>query len=98
MATRARRGRGRPPKNPVAAAAAAAGAVAETPAVAEAGVGEYEREREARIRENMERMQKLGIIDLAQTLNQCAGSLAPARRGRVRHKPALPAPSRRSLR
>ncbi|GJN04593.1 hypothetical protein PR202_ga22156 [Eleusine coracana subsp. coracana] len=70
----------------------------------------YELEREARIRENMARMQKLGILDLAQTLNQSASAAAsgrgrwrkkPLEPGSVaapRFKPAAPSPARRSLR
>uniref|UniRef100_A0A0D9XTA3 Zinc-finger domain-containing protein n=1 Tax=Leersia perrieri TaxID=77586 RepID=A0A0D9XTA3_9ORYZ len=92
--------RGRPPK-----AAAAA-----TPVAAEG----YEREREARIRENMERMQKLGLLDLATRFNQSAGGGSgrgrglgrprkPVTPGSVavgvgRSKPASPSPARRSLR
>lgn len=96
------RRRGRPPKNPTPAPA---------PAVAEV-IGDYERERAARIRENMERMQKLGILDLAQTLSYSAAASArgtgsgrrrrkpvdPGPAGGARVKPASPAPSRRSLR
>jgi hypothetical protein len=96
------RRRGRPPKNPTPAPA---------PAVAEV-IGDYERERAARIRENMERMQKLGILDLAQTLSYSAAGSArgtgsgrrrrkpvdPGPAGGARVKPASPAPSRRSLR
>jgi hypothetical protein len=58
---------------------------------------EYERERAARIRDNMERMQKLGILDLAQTLNNSAAAAAAAGssgggtgRGRWRRKPVEP--------
>ncbi|WVZ51086.1 hypothetical protein U9M48_002265 [Paspalum notatum var. saurae] len=104
------RRRGRPPKDPVAAEVPGrppaspllepAGAVE-----AEAG-GEYERERAARIRENMKRMQKLGILDLAQTLAQSAAAARTRHRNPVepgcvaatRVKPAPRAPSRRSLR
>jgi hypothetical protein len=77
---------------------------------AEAGA-EYERQRAVRIRENMERMQKLGILDLAHNLSQSAASGRGAGSGRRRRKPvepgsveaarvktAPPAPSRRSLR
>ncbi|GJM93465.1 hypothetical protein PR202_ga10023 [Eleusine coracana subsp. coracana] len=76
---------------------------------AEAACG-YELEREVRIRENMARMQKLGILDLAQTLNQSAAAAAsgrgrwrkkPLEPGSVaapRFKPAAPSPARRSLR
>ncbi|OEL32171.1 hypothetical protein BAE44_0006812 [Dichanthelium oligosanthes] len=79
----------------------------------DAAGGEYERERAARIRENMERMQKLGILDLAHTLNHSAaagGSGTGSGRWRRRPvepgsigaapkvKPAPRAPSRRSLR
>ncbi|KAK3165163.1 hypothetical protein QOZ80_1AG0029730 [Eleusine coracana subsp. coracana] len=76
---------------------------------AEAACG-YELEREVRIRENMARMQKLGILDLAQTLNQSASAAAsgrgrwrkkPLEPGSVaapRFKPAAPSPARRSLR
>nr|AAS01949.1 expressed protein [Oryza sativa Japonica Group]ABF97214.1 expressed protein [Oryza sativa Japonica Group] len=68
----------------------------------------YEREREARIQENMERMQKLGIRDLANRFNQSAtgfaggGSWSGSDRWRrkvpVTAGPASPSPARRSLR
>ncbi|PAN51435.1 hypothetical protein PAHAL_9G594200 [Panicum hallii] len=58
----------------------------------EAAGADYERVRAARIRENMERMQKLGILDLAQTLTNssfaaAAGSGGGTGRGRWRRKP-----------
>ncbi|WVZ51063.1 hypothetical protein U9M48_002249 [Paspalum notatum var. saurae] len=92
------RRRGRPRKYAVAAEASPLEA-------AEAG-GEYERERAARIRENMERMQKLGILDLAHTLAHSAAATGARLRKAVepgcgaaaRAKPAPRAPSRRSLR
>jgi hypothetical protein len=62
----------------------------------DAAGAEYERERAARIRENMERMQKLGILDLAQTLNNSASAAAAGSsgggtgRGRWRRKPVEP--------
>ncbi|CAO2144468.1 unnamed protein product [Urochloa humidicola] len=90
-----RRGRGRPPKVPPPAAAAA-----ETPgspvSPLEAAAVDYERERAARIRENLERMKKLGIMDLAQTLNSAAaaggglGGGGTTGRGRWRRKPVEP--------
>ncbi|CAN6363172.1 unnamed protein product [Urochloa humidicola] len=67
-----RRGRGRPPKIPP-AAEAEADAPGSPVSPLEAAGGDYERERAARIRENMERMQKLGILDLAQSLTSSAG-------------------------
>jgi hypothetical protein len=36
---------------------------------------DYERERAARIGDNMERMQNLGILDLTQTLNNSTASV-----------------------
>ncbi|KAL6842850.1 hypothetical protein ACP4OV_027163 [Aristida adscensionis] len=94
--------RGLPPRNP------AASAGVETAAGEEAACG-YEREREARIRENMERMQKLGILDLAQSLSQSAAAAGGAGRRRRRSvepgsaaaprvRPASPSPARRSPR
>ncbi|XP_062196921.1 uncharacterized protein LOC133899903 [Phragmites australis] len=98
----------RPPKIPAAAAEAPNSPV--SPLAAEA-VGGYERERDARIRENMERMQKLGILDLAQSLSQSAAASGGSGSGRWRRKPvepgsvgvdrvkpASPSPARRSLR
>ncbi|CAD6253505.1 unnamed protein product [Miscanthus lutarioriparius] len=98
--------RGRPPKNP-----APADPASPLAAPAEEVIGDYERQRAARIRENMERMQKLGILDLAHNLSQSAASGRGAGSGRRRRKPvepasvdaarvkpAPPAPSRRSLR
>lgn len=99
--------RGLPPKAPALAGAVAPGSPVSPLELVEAASG-YEREREARIRENLARMQKLGILDLAQTLNQSAA----APRGRVRPrkpvepgsvaaprlKPKAPSPARRSLR
>ncbi|KAF0895723.1 hypothetical protein E2562_014334 [Oryza meyeriana var. granulata] len=69
------RPRGRPPKAPAVEAPSSpvsplVAAAAESPAEG------YEREREARIRENMERMQKLGILDLASRFNQSASGFA----------------------
>nr|ACL54473.1 unknown [Zea mays] len=104
--TPAPRRRGRPPKNP--APAEAPGSPADQAEV----IGDYERERDARIRENMERMQKLGILDLAHTLSHCAAAsglgtgsgrwrrkpVEPGSAGGARVKPASPAPSRRPLR
>lgn len=69
----------------------------------------YEREREARIRENMERMQQLGLLDLATRFNQSATPSGRRRWQRKpetpgsdgaapRMKPANPTPTRRSLR
>ncbi|XP_066335769.1 uncharacterized protein [Miscanthus floridulus] len=100
------RRRGRPPKNP-----APADPASPLSAPAEEVIGDYERQRAARIRENMERMQKLGILDLAHNLSQSAASGRGAGSGRRRRKPvepasvdaarvkpAPPAPSRRSLR
>ena len=56
--------RGRPPKNP--APDQPSGSPASPLAAAEVEViGDYEREWAARIQENMERMQELGILDLA---------------------------------
>jgi cell division cycle-associated protein 7 len=91
----------RPPKNLSAAASSPV-----SPLEAASG---YEAEREARIRENMARMQKLGILDLAQSVTQSAASTGG--RGRWRKKPvepgsiaapgvkpAAPSPARRSLR
>ncbi|KAG8081727.1 hypothetical protein GUJ93_ZPchr0014g47547 [Zizania palustris] len=84
-----------------------------SPLMASAAADGYEREREARIRENMERLQKLGILDLASRFNQSssgAGGAGGRGRGRrkapvtpgsvVAHraKPASPSPARRSLR
>ena len=37
-------------------------------------IGDYEREWAARIQENMERMQELGILDLAQTHSYSAAA------------------------
>ncbi|XP_039777293.1 cell division cycle-associated protein 7-like isoform X2 [Panicum virgatum] len=59
----------------------------------EAAGADYERVRAARIRENMERMRKLGILDLAHNLT--SSSLAAAAgggtgRGRARQKPVEP--------
>ncbi|XP_006663533.1 cell division cycle-associated 7-like protein [Oryza brachyantha] len=112
----AQKRRGRPPKAPPAPAA-------EEPrspvsplvvAAAESPAEGYEREREARIRENMERMQKLGILDLASRFNRSASGfagggsgsgrgrrkapVAPGSVGAVKTKPASPSPARRSLR
>ena len=64
----------------------------------EAAGTDYERVRAARIRENMERMQKLGILDLAHTLTSSSlaaaaagsGSGGGAGRGRPRRKPVEP--------
>ncbi|KAG8090686.1 hypothetical protein GUJ93_ZPchr0011g28854 [Zizania palustris] len=81
-------------------------------AAAAAAADGYELEREARIRENMERMQKLGMLDLASRLNQSASGAGGSGRGRgrpkapvklgsvgsPRTKPAYPSPARRSLR
>ncbi|KAG0530283.1 hypothetical protein BDA96_05G172700 [Sorghum bicolor] len=101
------RRRGRPPKNPAPAEAPGSSPVSPLAAAAaseaDAG-GEYERQRAARIRENMERMQKLGILDLAHTLSQSAAASGSG--GRRRRKPveqgsvdaARVKPSRRSLR
>jgi hypothetical protein len=53
----------------------------------------YEREREARIRENMERMQQMGLLDLASRFNQSATPAATGTgtgRGRWRRKPETP--------
>ncbi|CAN6363167.1 unnamed protein product, partial [Urochloa humidicola] len=75
----------------------------------EAAGGGYERARAARIWENMERMQKLGILDLAQSLTNWVGDPAegggdgsPSSRGSAgaapKVKPTPPPPARRSLR
>jgi len=64
----------------------------------EAAGTDYERVRAARIRENMERMRKLGILDLAHTLTSSSlaaaaagsGSGGGAGRGRPRRKPVEP--------
>ncbi|KAF8676352.1 hypothetical protein HU200_047053 [Digitaria exilis] len=104
--------RGRPPKVPSSAGAAEAPGSPVSPL--EAAGGDYELERAARIRENMERMQKLGILDLAQSLTTSAAAGASGRgsgKGRWRRKPlepgsvpeakvkpAPPPPSRRSAR
>ncbi|CAL4987397.1 unnamed protein product [Urochloa decumbens] len=87
--------RGRPPKIPPAAAAAGAEAPGSPVSPLEAAGGDYERERAARIRENMERMQKLGILDLAQSLTNSAaggGGLGGGTtgKGRWRRKPVEP--------
>lgn len=110
--TPAPRRRGRPPKNPAPAEAPGSSPVSPLAAAAaseaDAG-GEYERQRAARIRENMERMQKLGILDLAHTLSHSAAASGsggrrrrkPVEQGSVdaaRVKPSPPPPSRRSLR
>jgi hypothetical protein len=96
---------GRPPKNPSDAPDSPVSPL--DAAQAEAASG-YEAEREARIRENVARMQKLGILDLVQSLTPPAASRC---RGRPRKKPvepgsiaasgfkpAAPSPARRSLR
>jgi len=82
--------RGRPPKNP--APDQPSGSPASPLAAAEAEViGDYEREWAARIQENMERMQELGILDHVQTLSYSA---AASGRGtgsvRCRRKPMEP--------
>ncbi|WVZ51110.1 hypothetical protein U9M48_002287 [Paspalum notatum var. saurae] len=98
------RRRGRPRKHAVAAGEAPGSSLVSPPEAEEEAGGEYERERAARIRENMERMQKLGILDLAHTLAQSAAARRwrrkPVEPGSVRvDKPAAPAaPLRRSLR
>ncbi|CAL4992479.1 unnamed protein product [Urochloa decumbens] len=83
--------RGRPPKIPPAAGAEAPGSPVSP---LEAAGGDYERERAARIRENMERMQKLGILDLAHSLTNsaAAGGLGGGTtgKGRWRRKPVEP--------
>ncbi|PAN43103.1 hypothetical protein PAHAL_8G211100 [Panicum hallii] len=80
------------PKFPAAAAAAEAPGSPVSPL--EAAGADYERVRAARIRENMERMRKLGILDLAQTLTSsssaAAGSGGGTGRGRPRRKPVEP--------
>ena len=74
-------------------------------------IGDYEREWAARIQENMERMQELGILDLAQTLSYSTAAsgrgigsvrwrqkpMEPGSAGRARVRSASPVPSRRSL-
>ncbi|XP_062183410.1 uncharacterized protein LOC133887463 [Phragmites australis] len=102
--------RGRPRKNPVAAAVEAPNSPVSPLAVAAEAEG-YERERDARIRENMERMQKLGILGLAQNLSQSVAAsgeggsgrwrrkpVEPGSVGAPRAKPVSPSPARRSLR
>ncbi|WVZ51085.1 hypothetical protein U9M48_002264 [Paspalum notatum var. saurae] len=102
LASLAPRRRGRPRKHAV-AAGEAPGSLVSLMEAEETG-GEYERERAARIRENLERMQKLGILDLAHTLAQSAAARRwrrkPVEPGSARvDKPAAPAaPLRRSLR
>ena len=70
-------------------------------------IGDYEREWAARIQENMERMQELGILDLAQTLSYSAAAsgrgtgsvrwrqkpVEPGSAGRARVRSASPVPS-----
>uniref|UniRef100_A0A0E0KFQ8 Uncharacterized protein n=1 Tax=Oryza punctata TaxID=4537 RepID=A0A0E0KFQ8_ORYPU len=89
----------------VSASAGRRGRAAEamSPLVAASAAEGYEREREARIRENMERMQKLGIRDLANRFNQPVAGFAGGGTGRrklapVTAGPASPSPARRSLR
>ncbi|EEC68379.1 hypothetical protein EE612_056212 [Oryza sativa] len=79
--------RGRPPK---AAEEAARSPVLSSPVVAADAAEGYERERAERIRENMERMQKLGILDLATRFNQSAGGLAGSGSGRGRGRRKAP--------
>jgi hypothetical protein len=96
---------GRLPKNPSAAPDSPVSPLEAAQAETASG---YEAEREARIRENVARMQKLGILDLVQSLTPPAASRG---RGRPRKepmepgsiaasmvKPAAPSPARRSLR
>uniref|UniRef100_A0A0E0D2Z4 Uncharacterized protein n=1 Tax=Oryza meridionalis TaxID=40149 RepID=A0A0E0D2Z4_9ORYZ len=78
------------------------------PLVAASAAEGYEREREARIQENMERMEKLGLRDLANRSNQSATGFAGGgsgsgsdrwkRKVSVTAGPASPSPARRSLR
>uniref|UniRef100_A0ACD5X0M4 Uncharacterized protein n=1 Tax=Avena sativa TaxID=4498 RepID=A0ACD5X0M4_AVESA len=101
--------RGRPPKAPLEAEVEAPRSPSPVSPLTAAAQG-YEREREARIRENMERMQKMGLLDLANRFNQSAtpaGTRGRWRRkpetpgspgGAPRMKPAAPLPVRRSLR
>nr|CAB3490072.1 unnamed protein product [Digitaria exilis] len=83
--------RGRPPKVPSSPAAEAPGSPVSP---LEAAGGDYEQERAARIRENMERMQKLGILDLAQSLTNSAAAAGASGggsgKGRRRRKPLEP--------
>ncbi|KAK4765679.1 hypothetical protein SAY86_026769 [Trapa natans] len=61
----------------------------------------YEQSREERIRENKERLQKLGIFELSEKLRSSAPKRNPHRRmsAEVRHTPVLqPNPTRRSSR
>ncbi|KAL5203992.1 hypothetical protein ABZP36_008863 [Zizania latifolia] len=101
-----------PPRPPRAPTEAPRKPLPVSPLMAEAAADGYELEREARIRENMERMQKLGILDLATRFNQFASGVGGSGRGRgrpkapvklgsigsPRTKPASPSPARRSLR
>ncbi|VAH73867.1 unnamed protein product [Triticum turgidum subsp. durum] len=105
--------RGRPPKAPLAAEVEAPRTPSPVSPLTAAAEG-YEREREARIKENMERMQKLGLVDLATRFNQSATPAGTGTgRGRWRRRPetpgspdaaaprirtASPVPARRSLR
>jgi hypothetical protein len=101
--------RGLPPKAPLAEAEAPRSPSPVSPPTAVAQG--YERQREDRIRENRERMHKMGLLDLANTFNLSA-TPAGTGRGRWRRKPetpgsdsaaprikpAAPLPVRRSLR
>lgn len=105
--------RGRPPKAPLAAEVEAPRTPSPVSPLTAAAEG-YEREREARIKENMERMQKLGLVDLATRFNQSATPTGTGTgRGLWRRRPetpgspaaaapriksASPMPARRSLR
>ncbi|KAF7035521.1 hypothetical protein CFC21_046386 [Triticum aestivum] len=84
--------RGRPPKAPLAAEVEAPRTPSPMSPLTAAAEG-YEREREARIKENMERMQKLGLVDLATCFNQSAtpaGAGTGTGRGRWRRRPETP--------
>ena len=104
--------RGRPPKAPLSAAEAEAPRSPSPVSPLTAAAEGYEREREARIRENRERMQQMGLLDLGTRFNQSATPVGTGR-GRWRRKPetpgsasagaptvkpAAPLPVRRSLR
>ncbi|CAM8925141.1 unnamed protein product [Rhodiola kirilowii] len=72
----------------------------------ESDVLDYEKTREKRIKENMERMQKLGILDMSLQLKSAIMSRKPARKRKaldfkntpVREADVLPRPTRRSSR